>query len=309
MFNATTTAAASCLLVASTFSPAFADSPQVLFIRGAERSGGFLEAQNDAQRTEQLADISNVSTDAGNHGWATFADTLREAGFEASQVSEPLEADAPAEGQTQGAALPLTEMDLNVYDVIVFASNNARYSSDAVDAVEQYLRQGGGAIFISDANFGGDWNDASASDQPFLDRLGLQANQDRGTYVLRRDDGEFLQPNHPILENVSAFDGEGVTPATVREELPEGVTLHILALAKENVHRPGDDASRKRRGEMTPATERDAVLVAGTIGEGRFVYHFDRNTFFNKGGAGTDLTRFDNRQFALNLFNWVAGQR
>ena len=42
----------------------------ILFIRGAERSGGFLEATNDTQRTEQLADINNASTAAGNHGWA-----------------------------------------------------------------------------------------------------------------------------------------------------------------------------------------------------------------------------------------------
>ena len=32
----------------------------VLFIRGADRSGGFLEADDDAERTEQLADINNA---------------------------------------------------------------------------------------------------------------------------------------------------------------------------------------------------------------------------------------------------------
>lgn len=31
-------------------------TPTILFIRGAERSGGFLEADDDAERTEQLAD-------------------------------------------------------------------------------------------------------------------------------------------------------------------------------------------------------------------------------------------------------------
>ena len=40
----------------------------VLFIRGADRSGGFLEADDDAERTEQLADINNASTANGNHG-------------------------------------------------------------------------------------------------------------------------------------------------------------------------------------------------------------------------------------------------
>ena len=36
------------------------DSPRLLFVRGADRSGGFLEANNDVGRTEQLADINNA---------------------------------------------------------------------------------------------------------------------------------------------------------------------------------------------------------------------------------------------------------
>ena len=52
--------------------------------------------------------------------------------------------------------------------------------------------------------------------------------------------------------------------------------------------------------------EADAALLAATVDHGRLVGHFDRNTFFNLNGAGTNLTRFDNRQLAINLFNWVA---
>ena len=43
-------------------------APVILFVRGATRSGGFLEATSDAGRTEQLADINNTSTATGNHG-------------------------------------------------------------------------------------------------------------------------------------------------------------------------------------------------------------------------------------------------
>jgi hypothetical protein len=76
-------------------------APVILFIRGADRSGGFLEATNDAGRTEQLADINNASTATGNHGWATLAATLRGAGYIVEQMAEPLEAGAPATGQTK----------------------------------------------------------------------------------------------------------------------------------------------------------------------------------------------------------------
>ena len=34
---------------------------------------------------------------------------------------------------------------------------------------------------------------------------------------------------------------------------------------------------------------------------------FDRNTFFNDNGAGTSINRFDNQQYAINLFRAAAG--
>src|SRR5215212_4821026 len=87
-------------------------APVILFVRGADRSGGFLEASNDAGRTEQLADINNGSTASGNHGWATLAATLRSAGYIVEQIAEPLETGAPASGQTQGAPIKFETMSL-----------------------------------------------------------------------------------------------------------------------------------------------------------------------------------------------------
>lgn len=309
------------LLVAATVSCplAHADSPHVLFVRGAERSGGFLEANAvanaggdaDFSRTEQLADINdsttgqNPQTNISNHGWGTLAQTLRDAGFTVSQITETLGAGEPATGQTQGTGVPFESLDLTQYDAIVFGSNNAAYGQAAADAIETYLRNGGGAVFISDANFGGNWADASNSDQPFLNRLGLTANQDQGTYSLTRANNEFLVPDHPILENVDAFDGEGVTPVTVNNTLPVGVAIDILARAENQVRR-NDGTGGNFQGTTDHSPDpNDAVLLAGTIDDGRFVWHFDRNTFFNDGGAGTDITRLDNQQLAVNLIEWV----
>jgi hypothetical protein len=78
---------------------------RVLFIRGADRSGGFLEATRDSQRTEQLADINNTSTSAGNHGWAQLATTLRGIGFSVEQITETVEVGAPATRQNPGAVV------------------------------------------------------------------------------------------------------------------------------------------------------------------------------------------------------------
>jgi hypothetical protein len=304
---------AGLLLLGIWTASAWADAPKVLFVRGADRSGGFLEAGNDAGRTEQLGDINNRSTGRGNHGWYQLAQRLRSSGFEVSQVSETVES-GNTSGQSQGVAVPLERMDLSQYKVIVFGSNNASYDKPAVDAVETYLRNGGGAIFISDANFGGNWADASNSDQPFLDRLGLVANQDNGTYGRFRADNHFVDPNHPIFAGVNGFDGEGVTPVTVlpADQRPAGVDIQILARAKGNVRR-NNGTSGKLQGSTSAATANDAALAVGTIGQGRFAWHFDRNTFFNDNGAGTWLTRasdggkpLDNDVYAVNLFKWTA---
>jgi hypothetical protein len=198
-------------------------------------------------------------------------------------------------------------MDLGQYDAIVFGSNNAAYGPPQVAAVDAYIRGGGGAIFISDANFGSSWADASDSDQPFLDLLGLTANQDNGTYVLGDQPGELLVPDHPVLDGVSSFDGEGVTPVTVNDTLPDGVDITVLATAEGNVRRNnGTPGVNNERGSTTPATDDDAVLLVGTLGEGRFAWHFDRNTFFNANGAGTNINRFDNQTLGVNLVRYAA---
>ena len=286
-----------------------AHAQHILFVRGADRSGGFLEARDDASRTEHLAGIDNDADFRGNHGWKQLADLLTEHGYTLTQITETVEP-GNTQGQSQGVAIDFANMDLSQYDAIVFGSNNARYTEEQVDAIEQYLREGGGALFISDTNFGADWADAPDSDQPFLGRFGLAVNQDHGTYTLDRADGEFALPDHPILQGVDTFDGEGVTPISVPQDqgdLPEGVHIDILVHAQGQVRRNHGPFGDKNLGPTTPATDRDAALLTATVGEGRLIAFFDRNTFFNQHGAGTDLTRFDNAQLALNLFAWVTG--
>jgi hypothetical protein len=278
----------------------------VLFIRGADRSGGFLEATNDFHRTEQLADINNASTAGGNHGWKQLADLLRANGYTLTQAIEPLEAGAPGSGQTTGAPLLLGNLNLAQYDAVVFASNNAVYSQTSIDAFETYIRNGGGAVFISDGNFGSDWRDAPNSDTQFLERFGLSVNQDNGTYSLRRDQGDFVEPNHPLLIGIDEFDGEGVSPIVVPTTAPAGVTIRRIVGARGTTfNNNGTDPGNDFRGTSRAVGAQDASLVTANVDRGRILTHFDRNTFFNDNGAGTDITRFDNQQYALNVFDWV----
>ena len=263
--------------------------PRVLFVRGGPGTGGFLEGGAD----EQLADITDYSTSGGNHGWGELADWLRENNFELEQRME-----GPADDNTP---VPFADIDLTMVDVIVLGSNNADYETRHVDAISSWVNSGGGLLVISDANFGRNWGDAPDSDQQFLDRFGLIMNQDQGTYTLNRSASDFLVPDHPILEGVRSFDGEGVSPIMISEEGVPNVRTTILARARGNTR----VNNRYTQGSSRQTSEADGSLVIAEAGTGRVVGHFDRNTFFNKNGAGTDLHRFDNRTYALNLFRWL----
>lgn len=262
------------------------DPPRILFVRGESGSGG-LSSGNDSH----LCDIDDASTTNGNHGWKTLADLLRSDGFDLVQRIEDDDA---------SPIFPIA--DLDAFDVLVLGSNNATPANSTVSTVEAWVRAGGGLLVISDANFGLSFADAPTADQFFLDPFGLVMNQDRGTYAVDRT-SQFTSVGltHPILEGVDTFDGEGVSPITVAGNLPPGLTAMILAPAQGDIRR---NDTMETVEPADPTT--DAALVAMTADAGRVVGHFDRNTFFNENGAGTDITRFDNETFARNLFRWLA---
>ena len=79
------------------------------------------------------------------------------------------------------------------------------------------------------------------------------------------------------------FDGEGVSPIT-RGTPPAGVTSTIITQARNSVRR-NDSAGQ---GTSESVTADDATLVVATSGSGRIAGNFDRNTFFNRNGAGSE---------------------
>lgn len=261
------------------------DGARVLVVRGAAGSGGFLEGGSD----DQLSDVGDRRTSEGNHGWGTLADNLEDRGYAVSQVVEP----------STGRPADLDDVLLRSTDVLVLGSNNADYSPETVERVVNWVRRGGGLLVISDANWGSSWADAPASDQPFLERFDLVVNQDHGRYAVERS--QFVAADHPLLDGVDAFDGEGVSPFTVVDQYDDVDPL-IVAPAAGDVRRPTGNP-----GPLEPSSDVDAALVAVTLGQGRMVGHYDRNTFFNRNGAGTDITRLDNAALAENIIDWLAG--
>jgi hypothetical protein len=265
---------------------------KILFIRGGSGTGGFLDGGTLAQRDEELADITNFSTAKGNHGWGELANLLRGDGFAPMQAMEK-----------HSNPIDLSKLDLSQYKTIVFGSNNADYGAPRiVSALVKYIDNGGSALFISDANFGSSYGDAPSSDQSLLTPFGLAVNQDSGTYSLSRST-DFRAPQHPILFAVNQIDGEGVSPG-VRVRPVKHVTPQVLIGAKGTTR----NNNSLGKGTDRPVTQNDGALVVAEAGLGRIAISFDRNTFFNRNGAGTDIHRFDNARYAKNLFEWLAGR-
>jgi hypothetical protein len=272
---------------------------RVLFIRGADGSVGLGGGANT-----HAADLANMSTASGNTGWGTLSNVLATAGFIVSQITE-------GATNSDGCVAVSSPLDfagmtnLGDFDLLVFGSNNARYPSNQVDAVVEYVRRGGAALFISDANFGRDWRTAANSDQDFMTRFGLAMNQDRSTYVLSITNSDFLVPGHPLLAGVQAFDGEGVSPIRFLNTPPGMRTTRVVRARSGTRDNNGVCGVNQGQGTARAVDTNDLALVTVEYGLGRVVGHFDRNTFFNTNGAGTSIARFDNRQFTLNLFSWL----
>ena len=94
----------------------------ILFIRGADGSGGFLEGGNLARRNEQLADITDNSTAADNCGWGQLAAQLVTDGFQVEQLIEGA-GTTDGNGFASGAPIAFDTLDLSQYAAIVFGSS------------------------------------------------------------------------------------------------------------------------------------------------------------------------------------------
>ncbi len=282
-------------------------SPIVLNIRGGENTGGLTTGNNN-----ELSSFSDYSKDDLNRGWGEFADLLKKTGFDPQEIREgKLKTGCEVQISTPCSdPIGFATMDLSKYSVIIMGSNNSRYDKAAVDAVMQYVEQGGGIIFMSDGNFGRDYRAAPWSDQPFMDRFGLIMNQDNGYYPIKRSAGDFLIPSHPLLVGVDEFNGEGINPISFSKQV-SGVKVEIIAKAKMQVRRNSNSdgtpiaSANQGKGPLTNANENDASLISAEYGKGRAVFIYDRNCFFNDGAKTSSMAQVDNKKLVLNIMEWV----
>jgi hypothetical protein len=190
----------------------------------------------------------------------------------------------------------VTPQLLSGYAVLVLGSNQRTLATAEVNAIEAFVRGGGGLVTYSDFMFG---PGSAASDNQVLSRFGLLTAADNfgGPQAVT----SFVP--HPVTAGLAfGITGEGVS---ILEVVGNGVdTIVNVADCAAN---GGACLPLPLTAPSGSATPTYGACVAVDAGAGRVLATFDRNTFFNVPGFGTSIADASNLSYALNVFLWAAG--
>lgn len=231
------------------------------------------------------------TNNTGRNGYSQLADLL--ASQQGHNITELNDLDP--------ALNPLRSNYLSQYDLVVLGSNNRTFAAQEAGYFNLYVQQGGSVLALSDSQFGASPNrtkdlpgPGETSDNSLLAQFGMEIHHDNFTLV-DATASRFITPTHPILSNITSFRGEGVSLIR-RIGPPAQILVSGANLPLTNGQQAGPDY---------------AIAMIATVGRGRVAAIFDRNTFFNAGvgSDGTDLSQLNNRQLALNLFDWLTRKK
>ncbi len=229
--------------------------------------------------------------DTGRLGMSEFKAALEEAGFDLTEKYD--------------AAIELNEAFLKNYRVIMLASNQRRFTPAEAEAVENWVKAGGGLMAWSDSAFGGHYRKAGIGNT-----LGRDSNniitEPFGMYFLTDNGGgNYLISDYTedhYLNNYNRkggvrFRGEGVSCVRVSPPARMLAPLQAGGLG-------GRMSVNKVDAPYQPKA--DAALAVAEPGKGRVIGVFDRNFLWNA-GDGTRLSHVDNREFTQRMAVWAAG--
>ncbi len=262
-----------------------AEAPKVLYLFGDVAADGTVPS-GDQEPFHQMR-----LNDTGPRGMSGFAEAIREVGF---QIEEAYDAD-----------VVLTPEFLDSVDVLILGSNQRRFTAAEAEALDDWVRSGGGLLGWSDSAFGGHWQQVGVDNDPgrlsnndLMVQFGMYFMTDNGAgnYLIQDYERDHFL-NDSNRDGGIRFRGEGVSPVRIAHP------AELLAPMQEG-GLGGDLRLNERDGDLD--MEIDAALAIAEVGEGRVVGVFDRNLFWNA-GEGTRLSHVDNREFTQRITVWAAG--
>lgn len=183
---------------------------------------------------------------------------------------------------------PLTDDTLNVVDVLVISGPFVPLSTDEIKAVSKFVENGGGlAMMLHIAPPLGDL--LHRLDVDFTNGTLREVKQVIGDNPLDFKVNDFA--DHPVMVGLESFSLYGSWAL-------RGTAPHVVSLAQTSKH-GWVDLDRDNRPSQADAMQQFSVMVAGELGQGRYVVIGDDAVFQNQ-----FLDEF-NSQLAVQMIEWL----
>jgi len=224
---------------------------------------------------------------------------------------------------------PVTGAALSSYDVIIISNPTASYSTDEINAIKQFVNDGGGLFIL------GEWGLYSASNNITSNQIatefGITFNNDSVRDSLHHDGPNQVWPLIGEFDN--AIIGTDVSEAVILAGCSLGTTGSAFPIAwaydnasasspapgagspitgEETLLSSGETAAFTTDNEPEAFGDGPIVMAAATYGSGRVVAVGDGNLFGNSDSSdpddGTiDLNEYDNEKVAVDIPEWLCG--
>ena len=266
---------------------AIAQTGNIAYIYGDVSSSGNIPSGSASPFHQMLI------TNNGNRGLSQFRSLVEGEGHTIEQFYDE--------------ATNLNANFLNQFDVVIFGLHQKIWSTAERNALDTWIRAGGGTLLYSDSAAGGSFGSVGAQNNVgqravnnITTRYGLQVTVDQaaGTTAYRASSGA----SHPIVSDRPALEGEGVSPVAV--DVSSGAQI-LIPYNNSNANRVSGTASLNHRQNITISNPTYAALALNTIGDGNLMVMFDRQPIWNN-GEGSDINERDNREILRRIVNFLA---
>lgn len=274
------------IVLTTAFSGSLLFAKEVAYIHGDVAADGTIPSGSQAPYDQMLI------TDEGDTGLSEFKTLVEAQGYTITQHYD------------QTTVLNATFLDQ--FDVVIFGLHQKVWSQAEQDALDIWIRAGGGILMYNDSAAGGLFSQVGIRNttgqnavNSILSNYGMQVAVDQGGgtrgYVPNTG-----SPN-AIVWDVPIFEGEGVSPVAVD---PSGPATALIPLSPANRVSNGT-LSIDAQG-VTIANPIWSVIAHAPIGKGNVIAIFDRQPMWNN-GPGSDINEEDNKEVLRRTVRFLAG--
>ena len=234
-------------------------------------------------------------TDSGNRGLSQFKAMVEAEGHTIDQYYD--------QETTLNAAF------LNQFDTVIFGLHQKIWSTAEKNALDTWIRAGGGTLFYSDSAAGGRFNLVGVKNtvgqmavNNVTTQYGMQVlvDQAAGTTAYRAGVGA----NHPITMGRPVFEGEGVSPVAV--DFGSGAEI-LIPYNNNSEFKVSGNATINDESNLTINNDGYAALAFNSVGDGHVMVIFDRQPMWNN-GEGSDINKRDNKEVLRRIVNFLTGE-